>query len=280
MVSILPSETVTAKSNHTNAVYVALGDSVPAGYGLSDTKDCYVKLFSDKISKTGYQNTMYNYAVSGATTSDLLTLLQNMPIDNPKALKTLKKARLITINIGGNDVLGPLVSTINDKLQQQFTLLGITNIKNATPSQELALAVFLYTLKLNSSDTEKLQLGIQNFEDKFPKIIELLKTTAPNARIIVSTIYNPIPEAFQFYGTSEIMLKEMNAMVKNYSHQGGYYVADVYSAFLKEQSKGTQILNFNMGQYLHSPISVDIHPNMAGHRLIAKVYQTAFKKIP
>lgn len=279
MLSGMSTTTQAATTANKGSVYVALGDSVPAGYGLSDTKDGCVQLFSNKMEESGYSNKVYNYAKSGDTTGMLLTKLQNMQSKNPKALKAIKSASVITINIGGNNVLGPLVQAVNSNLEQQYVKLGITNIKDATPTQLLLIAASLLNLNLDNTQMEQIEKGAQSFTDDFPKIIKWVKTNAPSANIIVNTIYNPIPNSLNFYKTSEPLLQEMNAVITKGAKQNGYYAADIYSAFVEEQAKKTQIINLNLGQY-SSPMSIDIHPNMAGHELIAKVHNDIFQTIP
>lgn len=278
--SNVPSKELSTTMADQGAVYVALGDSVPAGFGLSDANDCYVKLFSDQMTESGYNNTMYNYAVSGSTTGNLKSFLKKMKTNDPAALQTLKNASIITVNIGGNNVLGPLVQAVNEKLEEQIKTMGITNIKDADPVQLLTLGVLLYTMDLDTTQLEKIKEGAQKFDKDYPKIMKWLRTNAPNANIIVSTIYNPLPETLSFYQTSETMLEEMNALIKKDAKENGYYLADVYSSYVKEQGKGSQITNLNLGQYKESPISVDIHPNAAGHKLIAKIYNNTFQKLP
>lgn len=82
--------------------YVALGDSIPAGYGLSYTSERYTNILAGKI---GYTQT--NYAVSGHKTSDLLARIKTSGVTN-----SLKQADLVTISIGGNDFISDLSSIL------------------------------------------------------------------------------------------------------------------------------------------------------------------------
>lgn len=294
MILVWPSIAQASKtnSNHTvksfastntvnqKAIYVALGDSVPAGYGLSNTKDGCVKLFSDTLKDNGYPNAMMNYAVSGITTDTLLSSLQNMQTANPESLTTIKNASIITVNIGGNNVLGPLIEAINENLKPQLKSLGITNIATATTEQLTSIGTSLFLMTIDDAHMAKIEQGTQKFALDFPKIIKWLKTNAPNANIIVNTIYNPIPSYLSFYNASKSQLNEMNTLIMKNAKQSGYYVADIHSVFLKEQTNGTQIINLNLGQYKKSPVSIDIHPNAAGHKLIAQIQKDIYLNIP
>lgn len=260
--------------------YIAFGDSVPAGYGLFDVKEGYVQLFSNDMSNSGYTNTIDNYAVSGDESGDLLDFLYLIESENPDALQKIKMAGIITINIGGNNVLSPMIKVVGEKLVQQLGKYGVESITKATISEQLMIGLSLYTMTLDDSQLNEVNQGVKDFATDFPQIIQWVKENAPDAEIIVSTIYNPIPDEFSIYETAETVLKKMNAVINKSASQSGYYVADVYTTFKEKQDDGTQILNFNMGQYPENPISVDIHPNATGHKLIADIHNEVFQAIP
>ncbi len=268
-----------AQSVSQSAIYVALGDSVPAGYGLTDPQDCNVNQFSKLLSDNGCPNTLYNYSVSGITTDDLQKRLLDLSSAEPEVYQTIKNASVVTVNIGGNNVLGPLVEAVNQKMKQQFETLGITNIKSATQAQLISVAVALSQMTLTVEEMSKIEQGAASFRDDFPKIIKWLKTNAPHAKIIADTIYNPIPSYLNFYKTSEEKLNKMNTFIIENAGKSGYETADIYASFRAEQAKGTQILNLNLGQFKNTPLSVDIHPNSAGHTLIARVYYQCYQSI-
>ena len=76
----------------TKKKYLALGDSITAGYSLENPdKDCYARLFADK-----YDLELTNEAVTGDKSKDLLAKLDNYNIDDYD---------VITLCIGANDVL-------------------------------------------------------------------------------------------------------------------------------------------------------------------------------
>lgn len=83
--------------------YVALGDSIPAGYGLSNKNERYTNLLANKVGMT-----QKNLAVSGHKTSDLLDVIKNQT-----NLGYIKNADLITISIGGNDMINSLESILS-----------------------------------------------------------------------------------------------------------------------------------------------------------------------
>lgn len=82
--------------------YVALGDSIAAGTA-SDVD--YVQLYAERFAdETGAEVLVENTGVPGWTADDLLRALQ----DDEELRASVAEADLVTVNIGGNDLLRPL----------------------------------------------------------------------------------------------------------------------------------------------------------------------------
>ena len=85
--------------------YVALGDSIPAGYGVNGHS--YVTYYADYIEDDmGVQVRVHNYSIPGQTTKQLLGTLQN----DQQLRDAIKEAEVITIWTGWNDV-APLIGS-------------------------------------------------------------------------------------------------------------------------------------------------------------------------
>ncbi|HGC8429796.1 TPA: GDSL-type esterase/lipase family protein [Streptococcus agalactiae] len=82
--------------------YVALGDSLTEGVGDTTSQGGFVPLLSESLhNRYSYQVTSVNYGVSGNTSQQIL---KRMTTD-PQIEKDLEKADLLTLTVGGNDVL-------------------------------------------------------------------------------------------------------------------------------------------------------------------------------
>jgi lysophospholipase L1-like esterase len=95
---------VSAKSAFPEPVrYVALGDSIAYGLGVEEpTKEGYVYLYHDWLEeKFDKKIKLTNLGVPGWTSTDLLDKLKN----NEEFRKAVRKADIITLDIGGNDLL-------------------------------------------------------------------------------------------------------------------------------------------------------------------------------
>ena len=94
-------------------IFIALGDSVSSGYGLPGYADSpegnHSSVFFEKLEKAGFVDEYHNMAVSGFTTTMLLEMLNDMGRDK---LNLFQNARIITLNIGGNNLLVPFLDYV------------------------------------------------------------------------------------------------------------------------------------------------------------------------
>ena len=111
-------------------IYVALGDSITTGYGLSDAS---TESFPALVAE---ENTLAltNLAEDGATSADLLKVVQNNTA-------ILSNADVITITIGGNDLMDALY-------------LYLTNTYNESKEDDEKLTVDEVKAKLLAMDTD------------------------------------------------------------------------------------------------------------------------------
>ena len=93
--------------------FIALGDSVSSGYGLSGYQISYEGIHATILFErlSDYVDSKRNFAVSGFTTTDLLDLLQNL---NDEDLACFADARFVTVNIGGNNILTPFLEYLGE----------------------------------------------------------------------------------------------------------------------------------------------------------------------
>jgi len=94
--------------------FITLGDSVSSGYGLTGylryrqpdegTVGSHAFFLFEKLQSNDLVDWQRNLAVSGHTTGDLLELLHGL---SATELEYFAHARVVTINIGGNNLLTP-----------------------------------------------------------------------------------------------------------------------------------------------------------------------------
>ena len=109
--------------------YIALGDSVSSGYGLIGylqyPKGRHTTVLFEKLQYGNHVDEYVNMATSGFTTTMLLEFLHNL--DN-ETLKYFQNAHVITLNIGGNNILTPFL----EYLSAMQIISGVDNVRTST----------------------------------------------------------------------------------------------------------------------------------------------------
>lgn len=178
-------------SNH-RFQYVALGDSITAGIGTilfhPDFVDWYYR-FAETALKTPIDVAVF--AHSGATIQELVGLLKR-----PMTQEAIKRAEIITITAGGNDLI--------DAAKHFLMSDNVQTIEN----------------RLSESQT---------YCHEFVETIHRLKTNASTPYIIRSmNLYNPFP---QIKVVDDWVRKFNNHLETCFGTGRNAKVADVYSLF-------------------------------------------------
>ena len=255
--------------------YLAFGDSIAAGYGLEGYNDIQKTVPSDSYQAIVGQflNTAsINYAVTGDDSEDLLKLLVSGNADDD-----LNEADVITLSIGSNDLLGPLLDIVKETYGISDGVGGDTGYASLEEYFEsLDMGSILKLLDVTKGladklkDNEVLHKKAQEFSDQFENIIELLKDKAPNAEIYVTNIYNPFREVNVLGEMAETYIQEINQAFKDDSDK--YMLIDVYTAF----SKGNFVnVRFDLSDIKN--INLDPHPSKEGHAVIAGIIKDVMR---
>lgn len=252
---------VVEKEYHTEIPQkmMFLGDSIPAGYGLDgytsdDHYNCesYPNILRDRYTGELSEichHTMQNFAVSGATSDDLLNL-----IDSGKLDSALADTDAVVVSIGGNDMLHIIFGLLSD--------LGLS-AENRTIDIE-KIDVFSALGQLLSMDGE-INDALTDFEMNLQEISTKLSEKT-SGEIYIQTLYNPL-ETFTdlqiVIDFSEEKINRYNEIIRN--NADNYRIIDVAEKFDGKCAELTRIKQF------------DIHPNEEGHKLIAETVDSSFR---
>lgn len=238
---------------------VFLGDSIAAGYGLegyTDTDNYNCRSYSN-ILKEKYEaeldgkcgHVMVNKAVSGYTSDELIDQLKSGELDD-----ALKDSDAVVVSIGGNDLLGIMLN-----------VMAKMGIKDATSfdSGDFDFIGAASSLLSLGGDIDK---ALAKFDENIKVITqELGKRT--NGKIYIQTLYDPL-EYFSNYKIvtdfSNEKIGRLNSIISDNSSEG-YTVINVAGAFKGKAGELTNISDW------------DIHPNAAGHVVISKEVDAAFR---
>jgi len=223
--------------------YIALGDSVPSGYGLASPEESYPAVFYEMLKTEDYIDGYKNMAVSGYTTTMLLDLLHNMDHDD---LSLIRNARIITLNIGGNNILAPFLEYLNDLKVQT----GAENIKLGSGEFLSGAGELLYGI---ISEAESLSSESEESKDGFGGIISGLKNMMDGIVNTLTGTWNVLlgmPEAVSTFSgsfsselqkgldesvqTFSVEFREIITWVETHAPKATIIVNTVYNPFPQE----------------------------------------------
>ncbi|WP_191399304.1 S-layer homology domain-containing protein [Flavonifractor sp. An306] len=250
--------------------YLALGDSITTGYAPGNTT--VSSPFAGQVQAMGGYASLTNRAAEGETTQTLKDRLPGLSGD-------IAGASLITITIGGNDLMNALYGYLVDSYNTNNPATPITleSLKAAlmdlsNPMNQLMLmGVISYIGGFDGSSAET--AALDTFEANLGGIIDQIRRENPSAPIVIATQYNPYrhitdQSAQGIVAAFETGVVHLNERLTKVAGEKGLLVADVYTAF---RDDGGQLTNaaFSMSDLQNA--SLDFHPNQAGHNKIAAV---------
>ena len=257
--SLLPASALAAGGEQKS--YVALGDSITTGYGLAEKEAGFARQVADS---NGY--TLTNLAQDGATSTDLLEVVKS-----EANADTLKNADLITVTIGGNDLMDALYAYLakeyNTKNGTDITAEDVKASLAGTHS-EIQQSTMLILAASKISDflqSTEATTALGAFTTNLTNIISAIKGNNSSAEIIVVNQYNP----YSRLSTGNLLdlsaldsaVQALNTAISS-GATAGYTVADVYTKFKEAE-------NNPCNASVSPSINLDFHPNATGHGLIA-----------
>ena len=281
--TLVQTQTETAEAAQHQYSYIALGDSIVAGIGLPDavyqrngryydvsgnyqgySKDCYVARVAEGLGLSRDQTA--NYGMPALMSGDLLELVRDLR-------QELKHAQVITVEIGANDVLVPIMYGIASAmggpqvfeallpmLEGDFRQMDVSSFAalrenldslNITAQQRKAL------LKLLDSGiaeicTQSQASTLANLE----ALLQELKALNPDAQIVLVGYYNPVP----------LLPAPANPFVKH------------FRTLNRSVQKLAQQYDVAFASAAYTLVANDAHPTACGHKYLARQILKALEK--
>jgi lysophospholipase L1-like esterase len=212
---------------------VALGDSVTSGTNLGSDNSKPSTLAFPSLMGNALNYEVTNLGEPGWRSDTLKQALLSTKYD-----EALKHAGVVTIEIGGNDIL--FMDEINEILSSDDPVV--------TPVQQVAF--------------EKV---IQQFGGNLQIILKTVKAKAPNAKIVLSSVFNTMsPQDKRKYDIVDHLVSLQNEVVDKVMKDAPVMVVDVNRIF-KDGSAELVITG-------------DLHPSAKGHAAIANAMLEAIRK--
>lgn len=247
-------------------VYVALGDSIADGYGLVEDEQAFPELVA---AERGYELKTVTSS-EGLTSADLLAQLSDASVAAQVA-----SADVITITVGGNDLMGALydylaAQTLGTMTAEQIEAMltgGSGALDLGNPAVSLVMGK-LADFPASEQATEAIATLGTNLAD----IVSGIKGANPDVTIVVTNQYNPYGHLDDVVVAAVVSafdqgVQTLNAALQNLATPAGVPVADVYALF--DASAAAPCNAWVEG----TMANLDFHPNALGHELIAQAVE-------
>jgi len=250
------------------SLYVSLGDSIAAGFSADPGRN-YFDLYASHLG-TGYDSV--NLGWPGKTSSQMLAELRDPNSPAAQAL-ALPQVRVVTLSIGPNNLLGPILATVyaqcgidpTNKPPQQAQAELVAFINANPQAWQAVVAATIASAQPGGPLYAALQNGARQFVTDFPQIMRAINSLAPRARVYVLTTYNPLRGDPSVGSALDNLVLPMNAAVRlaplKYRN-----VRVIPNYLLFALHKGA--LSFDLTKVPADMASVDPHPTTYGHYLI------------
>ncbi len=176
--TLLPATALAA-----GGTYLALGDSITTGYAPGNTT--VASPFAGQVQAMGGYASLSNRAAEGETTQTLKDKLPGLRSD-------IAGASLITITIGGNDLMDALYGYLVESYNTNNPTKPITleSLKAALMDlSQLGNQLMLLQVMFDGSSAET--AALDTFEANLGGIIDQIRRENPSAPIVIATQYNP-----------------------------------------------------------------------------------------
>lgn len=261
--------------------YLATGDSIAYGYGLSDiaTKS-YPQIVRSKLGVS--TSNFKNLAVSGMTCKEYYSAIQTSEYKNG-----IQNADLLTVSIGSNEMLSLITGALSEatgipandpafleKVKQLFI--------DAPLTQKYAMATAIYNFFTSQETKMKLNESLNTYEEYWDKSVKYIKSINKDINIIATEFYNPYYEVqiatFDLSSYIDEWIVKMNNVLNSRSNnETDYKIAKIYKAFNTTNPRLTNVdINLSLTDV---KVELDPHPNVAGHEMIASKVMDAYSTI-
>lgn len=263
--------------------YTALGDSVSTGANHEDFfmghYYAYPCLIGEKLKNSGKNVTLNNLSLPGDTTTGLLDKLNNDSLTQD----AVEKANLITISIGGNNILYAGIYSGYSEIWDEIAKEGVTSFCDDLPK---------IIEKINSLNKKKPTILIMNFYNTYNPI-EWGSIIYSDGSVENGYLHDLIYKKYLI--TMQDKLTELSKKYKNVKIVDTYKSfesssrfknvtttdildppnAVIFSPYFSQRTTCTDTYT-NFYKYPYEPFNLpflrDVHPTNTGHEAIADAH--------
>ena len=221
--------------------YVAIGDSLTQGVGDSSNQGGFVPALSQALeSDFNWQVTPRNYGIAGNTSNQILKRMQ----EKKDIKRDLKKAKLMTLTVGGNDV----IHVIKDNI----TNLNVNTFSRAAVDYQKRLRQIIELARKENKTLPIYITGIYNpFYLNFPEMTEM-QTIVDNWNRSTEEVSKEYDNVY-FVPVNDLLYKGING-------KGGVTSSDETSQSTKSSQDSLNDALFEEDHF---------HPNNTGYQIMS-----------
>ena len=277
--TLVQTQTEAAEAAQHQYSYIALGDSIVAGIGLPDAVYQRNGRYYDVSGNLSRDQTA-NYGMPALMSGDLLELVRtgscqsaSINFSLPDLRQELKHAQVITVEIGANDVLVPIMYGIASAMggPQVFeALLPMLegDFRQMDASSFAALRENLDSLNITAQQRKALlkllDSGVADICAQsqattlanLEALLQELKALNPDAQIVLVGYYNPVP----------LLPAPANPFVKH------------FRTLNRSVQKLAQQYDVAFASAAYTLVANDAHPTACGHKYLARQILKALEK--
>lgn len=246
-------------------VYVALGDSTTSGYGLASAEtEAFPALVA---AERGYE--LVNLSSDeGVTSAAVLEQLAD-----PAVLAEVQGADVITLTVGGNDLLGALYAFLAEQYAADNPGAALTpeQIIAALTADEpdLALVTALMGYVPQFGASSQAAQALADLGANLHKIAAAVSAANPDATLLVLSQFNPYgrinnPLATEFVTAFEAAAYNLNAVISAGAQTGAYAMVDCTAALAAVEENPYNAYFASVADF-----NLDFHLNARGHKAVA-----------
>ena len=247
--------------------YVALGDSISAGYGLEEEELPFPEVIVQDIDVA-----LTNYSQpEGWTSENLLAQLQD---NTDGVMDAVSNADIITITIGGNDLMDALYAYLAAVLGEDVSPDYVREMLESGSADLAALVQIMESIDAFPMSGQA-SAALLQLSDNLGAALTLIRDANVDATVVIVNQYNPYghidnPAAAQIVEAVDEGVNQLNAALNMFCAPYDVIMADAYGAFEAAEENPCDTYYSYIDDF-----NLDFHPNAYGHQLIALAVEDA-----
>lgn len=224
--------------------YVAIGDSLTEGVGDQTNQGGFIPLLSNAISEISDVNVVsQNFGVAGNTSTQIYKRMTK----EKKIQSAIKKADVITITVGGNDVMKVIRTQLTNLTENSF------------------------------------EKPAQTYQKQLTEIFDFIRDNNPNAQVYVLGIYNPFYLNFPDITEMQDIINHWNQTTQEtIAQQKQMYFVPINDLLYQgvNGSKGVTTSDGEVQTITNNALFEEdhFHPNNIGYQIMSDAVAEAYKE--